>query len=70
MKPQNFVSSQTHSSVRPNPDQFTSEEQENYRTNRDYKIFNEKANSDERYAQFNSSFKTIHDINDVKIKVE
>lgn len=25
---------------------------------------------DSKYSQFNSSFQTIHDINDVKIKVE
>ena len=25
---------------------------------------------DDKYSQFNSSFQTIHDINDIKIKVE
>lgn len=37
---------------------------------RDYTVFSEKAAAHEEYMTFNSSFKTINDINEIKIKVE
>ena len=37
---------------------------------RDYTVESEKAGENDEYMQFNSSFKTIKDINDIKIKVE
>ena len=70
MKAQNFVDTTSHDSVRPNSDQFTPDEEEGYKSSRDYRIFREKAGMDDKYSQFNSSFQTIHDINDIKIKVE
>lgn len=33
-------------------------------------MFSEKAAGNEEFMSFNSSFKTINDINDIKIKVE
>ena len=70
MKPQNFVDTTFHDSVRPNANQFTPDEEEGFKSTRDYRIFREKATSDQRFSQFNSSFQTVHDINDIKIKVE
>ncbi len=50
MKPQNFVDTVSHDSVRPNADQFSPDEEEGYRSTRDYRVFREKASMDEKYA--------------------
>ena len=50
MKPQNFVDTVSHDSIRPNADQFSPDEEEGYRSARDYRVFREKASMDEKYA--------------------
>lgn len=56
--------------MRPNPSQFMSEDEEKVHKNADYKMYAEKAESGgEEYMKFKGSFQTIHDINDIKIKV-
>lgn len=55
--------------MRPNPEKYTTDDAENVKNFRDYTVFGEKANSSEEYMVFNTSFKTINDINSVKIKV-
>jgi hypothetical protein len=70
MKPQNLYRSEDRASMRPNPEKYATEDAENMKNFRDYTVFAEKASSSEEYMTFNSSFKTIHDINSIKIKVE
>ena len=70
MKPQNLYKSEDRQSMRPNPEKYTAEDAENAKNFRDYTVFAEKASSSEQYMTFNSSFKTIHDINSIKIKVQ
>lgn len=56
--------------MRANPEKYSMDDSEEVRNFRDYKVYSEKAGDNEDYMQFNSSFKTINDINDIKIKVE
>lgn len=70
MKPQNLYRSEDRESMRPNPEKFTTEDSENMKNFRDYTIFAEKTRTKDEYMSFNSSFKTISDINEIKIKVE
>jgi hypothetical protein len=56
--------------MRPNPEKYSTDDAENAKSFRDYTVFSEKANTSEEYNTFNTSFKTIHDISSIKIKVE
>ena len=56
--------------MRPNPEMYASDQEEHHKNFRDYTVFSEKAAENEEYMTFNSSFKTIKDINEIKIKVE
>ena len=68
---QGFVQDEDVSSMRPNPSQFMSEDEENVRRDRDYRVEQEKAEAGgEQYAKFKGTFSTIHDINEVRVKVE
>lgn len=69
MKPQNLYPSEQRESMRPNPEKYAADEEEGARSTRDYTVFGEKAAGREEYASFGGSFKTINDINSVKIKV-
>lgn len=42
MKPQNFYTSDDRESMRPNPDQFSTDESEGMKNFRDYTVFSEK----------------------------
>jgi hypothetical protein len=70
MKPQNLYPAEDRASMRPNPEKYAAEEEEGSRSNRDYTVFGEKASTSEEFMSFNTSFKTINDINSVRIKVE
>lgn len=70
MKPQHLYRSEDRASMRPNPEQYRTEDDENAKNFRDYTVFSEKASGQEEYETFNSSFRTIKDINEIKIKVE
>jgi hypothetical protein len=50
---------------------FEVDDEETRKNQADYKMFNEKAEADgEKYEYFKGTFKTLNDINDIKIKVE
>ena len=70
MKPQNLYKAEDRESIRPNPEKYSADEAESFKNFRDYTVFGEKASSSDEYMAFNSSFKTINDINSIKIKVE
>lgn len=70
MKPQNFYKTEEKESIRPNPEKYSTDEAENFKNFRDYTVFGEKASTSDEFMVFNSSFKTINDINSIKIKVD
>ena len=69
-KPKGFVYDNDVSSVRPDPSRFDTEDEENMHKNTDYKMYSEKAEASEEYEQFRGTFKTLNDINDIKVRVE
>lgn len=69
-KPQHLYSSSEQTSMRPNPEKYATEEDEQHHSFTDYTMSAEKAGTRDEYATFNASFKTIKDINEVKFKVE
>lgn len=70
MKPQHLYKAEDRESIRPNPEKYSTDEAESFKNFRDYTVFSEKASTSDDFTAFNSSFKTINDINSVKIKVE
>ena len=70
MKPQQLYASDDRESMRANPQKYSMDEEEGMKNFRDYTVFSEKAAENEEYMRFNTSFKTINDINKIKIKVE
>ena len=49
--------------MRPNPEMYSMDDNENVKNFRDYTVFAEKTQGNEQYNTFNTSFKTIKDIN-------
>ena len=70
MKPQHLYASDDRESMRANPQKYSMDDEEGMRNFRDYTVFSEKTAENEEFMRFNSSFRTISDINQIKIKVE
>lgn len=69
-KPKGFIYDNDVSSMRPDPSRFDTDDDENRHNNADYRMYQEKAEASGDYEQFRGTFKTLNDINDIKIRVE
>lgn len=70
-KPSGFVYDRDAKSMRPDPTRFETDDEQNRKSQADFKMYQQRADAaGHDYDHFKATFKTVNDINDIKIRVE